>query len=131
MLAREIVQEVIGKGFADKLDEYVFESGSILYTRREMVEKIGCANFIAAAKLAKVLRRLQIHTPTQLYKLDPHSLARSRGIGEAAIFVAMCILEANDFDVMKWWEFSGATTKFSSFKHNAIRKSRSKKQEVA
>lgn len=131
MIARETVEKVIGKGFADRLDELVFMSGDMGYTRREMVEEIGCANFIAAARLGKVLRRLQVNTPKELYKLDPFSLARSKGIGEAALFVAMCILDANKFDVIKWWGFTGTTAKFSTYKHHAITQSRKRKQEVA
>lgn len=131
MIAREKVEQVIGKGFADKLDEMVFMSGDMGYTRREMVEEIGCANFIAAARLSKVLRRLRVNNPKELYKLDPFSLARSKGIGEAALFVAMCILDANKFDVVKWWGFTGTTAKFSTYKHHAITQSRKRKQEVA
>lgn len=131
MIAREKVEQVIGKGFADKLDEMVFMSGDMGYTRREMVEEIGCANFIAAARLSKVLRRLRVNSPRELYKLDPFSLARSKGIGEAALFVAMCILDANKFDVVKWWGFTGTTAKFSTYKHHAITQSRKRKQEVA
>ncbi len=122
MLARTEVEKVIGKGFADKLDEPVFTSGNWEITRRKMVSDIGCANFIAAGKLAKVLRRLKINSPTQLYRLDPVSLARAKGIGESCIFVAMCILAYNEYDVIKWWD---KETKFS-----AVKKARKNRQEV-
>jgi hypothetical protein len=132
MLSRDKVETVIGKGFADRLDEEVFKvTTNFFYTRREMVENLGCANFIAAARLAKVLKKLEIGTPAQLFKLDPLSLARSKGIGEAALFVAMCILDANKYDVIKWWGFTGATAKFSTYKHHAVSRARKHKQEVA
>lgn len=132
MLARETVEKVIGKGFADKLDEQIFAVDyDFGYTRREMVEKLGCANFIAAARLAKVLRRLNINSPAKLNRLDPFSLARARGIGESALFVAMCILDAHGYDVIKWWHFKGNVAKFSSFKAHAISHARRRKQEVA
>jgi len=132
MIVREKVETVIGKGFADKLDEEVFSVGmNWFYTRREMIEELGCANFQAAVKLAKVLKRLGIISPQQLYKVDPFSLARSRGIGEAALFVAMCILDANKFDVLKWWGYDGNIIKFSTFKRHAMTRARKHKQEVA
>jgi len=133
MIGRETVEKTIGKGFADKLDEFIFEvSQDLSYSRREMVDELGCANFIAAARLAKVLRKLKIYTPGQLHRLDPFSLARSKGIGESALFVAMCILEAKGYDVEKWWGWKGTNVvKFSTFKSHAMAKARRHKQEVA
>jgi hypothetical protein len=130
MIAREKVEAVIGKGFADKLDGQVFTIGEWFYTRREMVEQLGCANFMAAARLQKVLRKLGIKTPAQLSKLDPFSLARARGIGEASLFVAMCILDSKGYDVLKWWGFNENSVKFSSFKAHAIQRASKRKQEV-
>lgn len=131
MISKEQVNVVIGKGFADKLEEEVFKVGTTwTYTRREMVEELDCANFIAAVRLAKVLSKLGIHTPTQLSKLDPFSLARAKGIGEAALFVAMCILDHSGYDVIKWWHYKNNTTKFSTFKHHTIRKASKRKHEV-
>lgn len=130
MIARTKVEKIIGKGFADKLDELIVESGKLVYTRRQMVEQLGCANFVAAAKLSKILRRLDISTPAQLNNMDPFSLARVKGIGESCLFVALCILEANEYDVEDWWQYKDNNVKFSSFKHNATKRARSKKHEV-
>jgi len=129
MLARKKVESTIGKTFADKLDEIVFHAEGWDYTRREMVELLGCANFIAAARLSKVLKRLGINSPAQLHKFDPFSLVRTKGIGEACIFVAMCILDHNNYDIMEWWKFKrDNVTKFSSFKHQAMRRAAKHKQ---
>jgi hypothetical protein len=134
MLDRKVVEKTIGKTFADRLDESILNvSRDLSFTRREMVELLGCANFVAAARLEKVLKRLKIHTPAQLHKTDPFSLLRSRGIGETSMFVAMCILEANEFDVEKWWGWKQGdnVVKFSTFKHHAAARARKHKQEVA
>ena len=128
MIIRTKVEKVISKGYADKLDSSIFVVGDWIYTRRQMVDDLACANFIASVKLAKVLKRLGINSPAQLFKLDPASLARTRGIGEACIFVAMCILDAYDYDVMKWW---GIKEKFNTVKHHTLTKARKYKQEVA
>lgn len=132
MITRTEVEKVIGKGFADKLDEPIFYVNvEWVYTRRQMVEEINCANFIAAARLAKALKKLGIASPAKLYKVDPVSLARIKGIGESSIFVAMCILYANRYDIVGWWQYKGNMNKFSSFKANAMKRTRKQKQEVA
>jgi hypothetical protein len=132
MLNRETIESTISKTFADKLDEAIIHvSQDISFSRRDMVEELGCANFIAATNLNKVLRRLGIVSPSQLYRTDPYSLVRAKGIGEAAMFVAMCILDYHKYDVVKWWGWKGNDVKFSTFKHNAIRRASKRKQEVA
>lgn len=93
MISRTKVEKVIGKTYADSLDELIFDIGGIQYTRRELVDEVGCASFGATKRLERVLNRLRVHTPIQLYRLDPSSLARIHGIGSACIFTAMCIIE--------------------------------------
>ena len=127
MLEREKVEKVIGKTFADNLDEEIFKVNiNWFYTKREMVEELGCANFIAAVKLAKVLKRLNVANPQELKKIDPISLARAKGVGPASLFVAMCILEKHNYDAVKWWGYNGNLNKFNT----AARKARKRKQEV-
>jgi len=104
MIARTKVEKIVGKPFADKLDEPVFKVNNWVYTRRQMVEDVGCANFIAASRLAKVLRRLGVAGAGGLFKLDPASLARVRGIGESSIFVALCILDHAQYNINDWWD---------------------------
>ena len=131
MIKQTIVNDIIGKTFADKLEEVIFPvSPSFNYTRREMVENIGCANFIAAQNLAKVLKRLGIKSAQELYKIGPHSLLRSKGIGETSLFVAMCILYSEGFSVLKWWGWTKEHTKFAAYRHQIIKKSRNRKQEI-
>jgi hypothetical protein len=132
MIKHETINKTIGKTFADKLNEIIIDSGGISFSRREMVEDLQCANFLAAARLSKVLRKLKITTPAHLNRTDPFSLLRTRGVGESTVFVAMCILDANGFSVEKWWGWKDTNVlKFSSFKHHASVKARKHKQEVA
>lgn len=132
MLTRELVETIISKGFADKLDEVILDiSPKLTFTRRQMVEDLGCANFVAAAVLQKALRKLDIQTPAQLFKTDPFSLVRVRGVGEATIFVAMCILDAAEYNVAEWWGWKKTNdVKFSSFKHNATRRASKAKHDI-
>jgi hypothetical protein len=125
MLNYTTIHATIGKTFADKQDEVIFQSGNLVYTRRELVGIVGCANFIAAARLAKVCRRLKIYTITQLYKTDPYSLYRAKGIGDTAVYVAMCLLDTSNFNVMKWWN-----KKTSADKERSIRRAKRNKQAI-
>lgn len=124
MIERKTIESTISKTFADKFDEIVINvSQELSFTKREMVEELNCANFLAAYNLSRVLKRLEIFTVNKLYRTDPFSLVRSKGIGETAIYVAMCILDANEYDVKKWWGWKETNTvKFSAFKHRATRR---------
>lgn len=124
MLNYTTIHATLGKGFADKTDEIVFAIGDMEFSRREFIDTIGNANFIAASRLTKVLKRLKINTITKLHKIDPYSLYRVKGIGDTAVYVAMCVLASHGADVIKWW---GPET---VEKHAAIRKAKKRKQEV-
>lgn len=121
MLNYTTIHAILGKGFADKQEEVVFESGYMQYTRRNFTQDIGCANLIAAGRLAKVCRRLKINTLPQLFKTDPYSLYRCKGIGDASLFVAMCILDSSGFDAVKWW---------GPEKQEKLKRAKKRKQEV-
>lgn len=81
----------------------VFAVGGRNYTRQQMIAELGCANFIAATRLGKVLRRLGIKTVQKLAQTDPLSLVRVQGVGERTVYVAMCLLDAHGYSVAKWW----------------------------
>ena|SRR5262245_40380891 len=132
MLTRDIVNATIGKTFADKLDEIVFAvSDKLTFSRRDMIEVLKCGNFNAATRLEKALKKLDIQSAAQLYKLDPYSLVRVKSIGETSLFVAMCILDSAGYDVVKWWGWNDTNTvKFASFKRDAIKRARKRKHEI-
>lgn len=132
MLSKKKIVNILGKPFADHLDELIIDVGHLQFSRRTMIDKVGCANFIAARRLHKVLRRLSITSAAQLYRTDPFSLARVRGIGAAALFVAACVLDASGYDVEVWWGWKESNVvKFSTFKHNATMRAQKRKQDVA
>jgi hypothetical protein len=132
MIDRKTVETTIGKTFADRLDEIVIHvSQDISFTKREMIEQLECANFPAAYRLSKVLKKLEIFTPAKLFRTDPQSIVRVRGIGETSIYVAMCILHYKGYSVAEWWGWKETNTvKFSAFKHKAIRRARKAQHEV-
>ena len=132
MLSKKKITAILGKPFADHLDELIIDVGHLQFSRRSLIDKAGCANFIAARRIHKVFRRLGIETAAQLYRTDPFSLARVRGIGEAALYVAACLLDAEGYDVEVWWGWKASNVvKFSAFKHKAMTRAGKRKQEVA
>lgn len=125
MLKRDTIDKTIGKGFADKLDEPLFSLFGVEISKRMMIEELGCANFQAGVRLGKALRKLDISTPAQLNRTNPFDLARLRTVGEATMYVAMCVLDSHDYDVEKWWGWKDTNdVKFSSFKHHAMRRAK-------
>lgn len=127
MIKREAIHATLGKTFADKIDLTVIDvSDEIHYTRRELVDFIGCANFKAASLLNKALRKLKITTIKGLYKVDPLSLYRIKGVGDTTVFVAMCILDAHKYNVMDWWAWRDDDQKKA-----AIARAKKYLQEVA
>lgn len=132
MLKYDLLNKTVGKGFADSFEELAINiNDTITFTRREMIEELGCANFNAATRLQKALKKLDIVSPARLFRTDPFSILRIKGIGVTSMYVAMCILDFNDYSVAEWWGWKGTNhTKFSSFKHRAIKKASKHKQEV-
>jgi|SRR5215831_4167135 len=132
MIERPKIENTIGKTFADMLDTFVIDaSGEIRFTRRQMIEDLGCANFAAASRLERVLNKLKITTIRRLFNTNPMDIARVRGIGATSIYVAMCILDYGQYDVEEWWGWKETNNlKFSSYKHNVTKRASKRKQEV-
>lgn len=117
--------KILSKNFLAKLEEYIIDSGKLQFSRQEMIEELGCANFLAAHKLNKILRKLGIKSYAQLHQTDPHSLARIKGVGETVMYLVMCILDYNGYDVEVWWGWKkGNDVKFSTFKHHVVKHSK-------
>lgn len=132
MIKRQRIENVFGKTFADSFDVLVMDLGPRLnFTKREMVEDLGCPNFAAATRLNRVLKRLGISTPAQLQKLDAPSLIRVRGIGTTSLFVVQCIFDYLEADFEAWWGYrQDNVVKFSTFKAKAIARAK-KRRHVA
>lgn len=135
MLKYTQIDNTLGKTFADGLEEVVINSGKeLVFTKRQMIEEIGCANFQAATRINKAFRRLDISTIKKLSDTDPSSLLRIKGIGQTSIYVAMCILDAHHISVEKWWGWNQEKDnilKFSAYRNKLTRKARKHKQEIA
>lgn len=131
MIKSEVIAKTLSKGFAELLDTAAIDvSEEISFTRRQMIEDLGCGNFNAATRLSKVLKRLGITTIAKSYRTDPQSLLRVKGVGEATVYVAMCMLDSRKYDVYKWWGWKqDNVVKFAAYRAQA--KSKAKKYKHA
>lgn len=95
-----INSKAIDKAFKDKLlSEVVLETLDYSYTRQEMIENLGCANFSAAKRVSHHIRK---YTVADIYRMKPHSFIRIHGIGMACLYVMMCILDSRGYSVEQW-----------------------------
>lgn len=118
---------MLDSSFTDTLDEPVLKLGYTTWTRSELATELGLTNVMAARRLSHVLKRLKIRTALRLFNLGPDSLIRVRGIGNAATYVAMCILDQAGYSVERWWGWTpDAGTRFSCHQHHA--RSRAQRQ---
>lgn len=129
MIERTTIESVIGKTFADRYftQPVIDASPDLTFSRRQLMD-MGCGNFHAAATLNRKLKRLKVQTPDQLHSIPPVDLTRLKHVGEAAIYVAMCILDEHGYDVEKWWgwgqEDEDHMVKFSTYKHRVVRRAK-------
>jgi hypothetical protein len=98
-----VIHATVGKGLADKQEEVCFKLGDDAYTKRDFIQNIGVANWVAIANLSRVLRKLKVKTVNDLFNTDPYSLYRAKGIGDTALFVAMHFLHYHGYNPMNWW----------------------------
>ena len=82
--------------------ETVLEFSELPYTRREMIDVLGCGNFIAAKRLSLACKQFNILTLSDLDRVGLHGLLRIDGVGERAAWVAACLLDKARYDVMAW-----------------------------
>lgn len=133
MISRRVIEETLSKTFADGLDKLVIDvSNDISFTKRQMIEDLDCGNFLAGVRLSKALKKLGIRTIKQLFNIDPSSLLRIKGIGETAVYVAMCMLDKRGFNVEVWWGWKQGdnVVKFSAYQRQVKIRARRHKQAV-
>jgi hypothetical protein len=119
----------LDKGFRDGLHATtLWLPGGLTFSKQQMVDLLGCANFTAARRLSLVLQKLAVVNASELYNLDPLALVRVKGVGMATVYVAMCLLDYSGFSVELWWGWSDDRNrvKFSTFKAKAVTKAKRK-----
>jgi len=120
MLSHEAVEYALGKSFADTLDGPFVNLLGRDWTRREIVEELRLANMTAVRRLENNLKRLKVTTASRLAEIDPFSLYRMRGIGDAQLFVAMSLLDAHGYDPVNWWDAFDEKSHVKAKRHKAL-----------
>jgi len=96
-------EEKAGKAFLARLDEVVLTIGSTEFTRREVVEKLRCANMVAAARLSWAVERFKPKSAVELARrVDVVDLFSIKGVGVTTVYVWMCVLDAIGKDPEVW-----------------------------
>lgn len=98
----EGAKSLVSKSFVDHANQVVLQVGPVKFTRRNLVEDLHCAHFAAAKRLQTALKAAKVATPADLATMGPWPLAAQRGVGDATLYVAMCVVEALGFSVKDW-----------------------------
>jgi hypothetical protein len=127
-------QQMIGKAFVEKLEtEVVLKIGDTEFARQGMIDSLGCANFNAAARISRTLKRLRVHSIPELFRMDPATLYRIRGVGDTQVYVIMCVLDHFGYSVKEWWGWSEESNRvtFSTHKHRIKVRATRRKDDAA
>lgn len=118
---RAQLDRLMDKAFLDRLNEGVLTIGTTTLNAREFIGQVGVPNLVAARKLTKVLKELNIKTIKELFNLGAIPLLRVKGVGNAQMWVAMHLLDSHAYDVLKWWGWTNVQPppKFSTYRHHA------------
>jgi hypothetical protein len=80
----------------------ILKIGPKVFTRERAVRELGISSFRAASNLQRAIDELNIGDIRKLAKTTPHDLLAVDGVGERAVFVAMCAIDANGGDGARW-----------------------------
>ncbi len=113
----------LGKTFLDKFSEIVLAVGRDMFTRREMIEKLGCANFTAAKRLTWALDRFRPKSVREVAgRITLNDLWAVDGVGITTVYVWTSVLEYSGIDSVNW--ISSDLNIPSSYKKNKVVKKR-------
>jgi hypothetical protein len=114
----------LGKTFVDYEHEVVLKIGDASWTRYELATKLGCCHLSAARRLGKHLEEHGIDSVQKLHLTPPEELLSLNGLGTIQVFVVMCVLDAEKFNVEKWYGFDADTVTATTLIHRAKVKAR-------
>lgn len=99
-------QEVLGKGLIDHQQKVVLEIGEDRWTRQEMIDKLHCGNFVAAANVTRAMKSLGVRSVKDATRsIVVSELMTIRGIGVTSVYVFMCAVAAVGKDPLQWVDF--------------------------
>lgn len=96
-------ERLLGKTFINQQHENILIIGHDAWTRQQIVEDLKCGNFVAAANLTKIVRKLPVTSLDDLcanYTIQ--DLFQINGWGLRTMFVFLCAQENKQRDPMKY-----------------------------
>lgn len=113
-------QEVLGKGLIDHQQKVVLEIGDDRWTRQEMIDKLHCGNFVAAANVSRAMKNLGVRSVKDAVRsVVVSELMTIRGIGVTSVYVFMCAVNAVGKDPLEWVDFERSPKTVGTKIHNA------------
>jgi hypothetical protein len=115
-------ERLLGKTFIDKQHEAVLIIGKDVWTRQDMVEKLRCGNFVAAANLTKIVNALNVESLAQLSnRFTMEDLLVQPHCGITTMWVLMCAIEGQgERNPLDWIDRKGDNiVTLSTEKHRA------------
>lgn len=99
-------QEVLGKALLDHQEKVVLQVGKDTWTRQAMIDELHCGNFIAANRLTKALRDLDVKSIKDAFRtLVFTELMAIRGVGVTCIYVLMSAMAAHGMNPLDWVDY--------------------------
>lgn len=115
-------EKLLGHTFVTRQNQTALQIGEQKWSRWELANVFGLANFRAAGTLTMHLRRLGVKNLEQLYAISPEELAAIKGVGETGAYVAASILKENKFDAKHWAGYGPNGAEPVTFRTLKIRK---------
>lgn len=110
------------------LAEAVVSISDYAFTRQEIATLCETPSTIAASRLQKLIEKEKL-TINQLASLGMHGLLTYDGVGEAQVWIALCLIDVAGYSVDKWI-VSTSTTK-DAISHAAKRRQKKVRKERA
>lgn len=93
----------MGKTFIDRLDEPILSIGKDVFSRRQMIDELHCANFAAAARLSQAVEGFAPKSINDLARrLSLDNLLGVDGVGVMTVFVWLTVLDHAGKDPEGW-----------------------------
>src|SRR5579862_3567826 len=93
----------MGASFLSRQDEPILVIGQNVFTRRQLIEELRCANFAAAARLNSALGHFSPKGLKELAaRIDSADLMGLEGVGVTTVYVWLCVLEHVGKDPIRW-----------------------------
>lgn len=100
-------QKILGSTFVNALsgsDSSILTDGRRHYSKHHLVREFGTGNFLAARRLALLMKEWKLKSIMDFFKMPPRSLGEQKGVGTTMLYVLICIGRAKGVDIQAWYK---------------------------